>query len=147
MIRARFDPTGTPTAYATSPTDGATILGGSVAMLASVLMLVTFAAPSLQAAVPADLPLEQARTIAADVEAWRSAHGRVPKSLATIYGPHVPVDVWGMPWRLHRSGGSYEIVSFGADRSPGGTGARADVRLSELGARLPWSNDDAWMGA
>jgi len=45
------------------------------------------------------------------------------------YLPDVPQDPWGNPY-LYRSpgrNGAYDLVSFGADGKPGGTGIDADI--------------------
>jgi len=41
----------------------------------------------------------------------------------------VPTDPWGMPYTYKRPGtkGEYDIVSFGKDTVPGGTGEDADI--------------------
>jgi general secretion pathway protein G len=42
----------------------------------------------------------------------------------------VPVDPWGQPYRYRvpgTAGRDFDIVSLGADRAPGGTGASSDV--------------------
>ena len=42
------------------------------------------------------------------------------------------VDAWGNPVRIEGEGGVVDVVSLGADGEPGGTGAAADIRYSDL---------------
>lgn len=67
-----------------------------------------------------------------------SALVAAPPGLETWDGPYlkkasVPVDPWGEPYRYKSPGetGPYEIVSYGADRQPGGTKENADISSSE----------------
>lgn len=59
-----------------------------------------------------------------------------PGSLAGWNGPYlkggtVPADPWGKPYKYTNSGsGAVEILSFGADGTPGGEGENADVKNS-----------------
>jgi general secretion pathway protein G len=42
----------------------------------------------------------------------------------------VPLDPWGFPYKYtapSTQGGEFEIISFGADGTPGGEGKNADV--------------------
>jgi general secretion pathway protein G len=45
----------------------------------------------------------------------------------------IPLDPWGKPYTYKRPGtkGEYDIVSFGKDGAPGGTGEDADIRSSD----------------
>lgn len=46
------------------------------------------------------------------------------------YLPKVPVDPWGFPYKYSTpstQGGEFEIISFGADGTPGGEGKNADI--------------------
>lgn len=58
---------------------------------------------------------------------------RKPASAAKWNGPYlekaVPVDPWGRPYQYRSPGrqGDFEIVSYGKDGQPGGTGDAADV--------------------
>ena len=53
-----------------------------------------------------------------------------PNWKAGGYLPKVPVDPWGFPYKYttpSTQGGEYEIISFGADGTPGGEGKNADI--------------------
>jgi general secretion pathway protein G len=53
-----------------------------------------------------------------------------------LEGDAVPKDPWGNPYYYTSSGGSgrdYEIVSYGNDGQPGGTGRDADISSTDLG--------------
>ncbi len=47
------------------------------------------------------------------------------------YLPKVPVDPWGFPYKYTtpstQGGGEFDIISFGADGTPGGEGKNADI--------------------
>lgn len=55
-----------------------------------------------------------------------------PGSSSSWNGPYlkggVPTDPWGHPYRYANAGGKIEIISLGADGSPGGEGENADIR-------------------
>jgi general secretion pathway protein G len=57
-----------------------------------------------------------------------------PSSAARWSGPYLrddlPNDPWGSPYQYRSEGGSYEILSFGADGRSGGEGNDADVSVS-----------------
>lgn len=63
--------------------------------------------------------LVQKPTLAPVPETW-SAGGYLEK---------LPVDPWGQPYRYLNPGlnGEIDVVSYGADRQPGGEGADADI--------------------
>ena len=46
-----------------------------------------------------------------------------------------PIDPWGNPLQYNSMGKSYELICYGADGKPGGTGADADIRADELQER------------
>jgi general secretion pathway protein G len=49
--------------------------------------------------------------------------------------PRVPVDPWGQPYIYlipGRQGERFEILSYGSDREPGGTGHGADISSRDL---------------
>jgi general secretion pathway protein G len=53
-----------------------------------------------------------------------------------LEGDAVPKDPWGNPYYYTASGGAgrdYEIVSYGRDGQPGGTGRDADISSTDLG--------------
>ena len=53
-----------------------------------------------------------------------------PNWKAGGYLPKVPVDPWGTPYKYtvpSSQGAEFEIISFGADGSPGGDGKNADI--------------------
>ena len=53
-----------------------------------------------------------------------------PNWKAGGYLPKVPVDPWGFPYKYttpSTQGGEYELISFGADGTPGGEGKNADI--------------------
>lgn len=50
----------------------------------------------------------------------------------------VPVDPWGEPYKYSNPGPNnepFEIISYGADGTPGGDGGNQDIVSSELGER------------
>ncbi len=52
-----------------------------------------------------------------------------------LLSPRVPVDPWGRPYIYlvpGRRGERYEILSYGADGEPGGTGENAELSSSQL---------------
>lgn len=57
-----------------------------------------------------------------------------PADEAKWNGPYlskdVPLDPWGKPYvyRMPGAKGDYELISFGRDGAPGGTGDNADIR-------------------
>lgn len=89
------------------------------------------------------------RTIAASLEMYRLDNRSYPTSeqglsaltsrpvlspvpvnwMAGGYLPNLPVDPWGNPYEYTAPGraGPYEVLSFGADGQPGGTGVDADI--------------------
>lgn len=44
----------------------------------------------------------------------------------------VPLDPWGNPYIYESDGGSYEIISYGADGLPGGVDENADISSKNL---------------
>ena len=53
-----------------------------------------------------------------------------PNWKAGGYLPKVPADAWGFPYKYatpSSQGGEFEIISFGADGTPGGEGKNADI--------------------
>jgi len=43
-----------------------------------------------------------------------------------------PIDPWGNPLQYNSTGKTYELICYGADGKPGGTGADADIRADQL---------------
>ena len=56
-----------------------------------------------------------------------------PPSVLGWNGPYLrgtlPRDPWGNPYQYRVQGGSFELISLGADGQPGGEGENADIRL------------------
>jgi general secretion pathway protein G len=80
------------------------------------------------------------------LERYQADHGRVPtaeEGLAALvpdYLPAVPVDPWhGVPYRYEPTadGAAAELLSYGDDGRPGGTGAAADLSLLALSMGPP----------
>ncbi|HOV32464.1 MAG TPA: type II secretion system protein GspG [Candidatus Hydrogenedens sp.] len=70
------------------------------------------------------------------VQMYRIKNKRLPNTLDEIAQfldpPKVPLDPWGNPYTYQKEGNSsFKIVSFGADGSPGGSGANADVSTED----------------
>ncbi len=55
-----------------------------------------------------------------------------PKGVSFLDPPAIPLDPWGNPYIYSLSGIVYEIVSYGEDGKPGGTGYGADVSSAKL---------------
>ncbi len=86
------------------------------------------------------------RDIAVALDRYRSHHQRVPglgEGLATLepeYIDALSVDPWGNPFVYEPSGhGWADVLSYGADGRPGGSGPAADIsaRFGRLGPRPP----------
>jgi len=58
-----------------------------------------------------------------------------PGGLANWDGPYlektVPKDPWARPYVYNSSGNQFEIISYGADGGPGGTGLDADIKSTD----------------
>lgn len=66
------------------------------------------------------------------VKMYRIKNKRLPNTLDEVAPfldpPKVPLDPWGNPYVYTKEGNSsFKIVSYGADGSPGGSGANADI--------------------
>ena len=48
------------------------------------------------------------------------------------YLKKLPTDPWGSPYLYEKTGGSYSLISLGADGQEGGEGFDADIRLNDL---------------
>jgi general secretion pathway protein G len=60
-----------------------------------------------------------------------------PAGLDRWDGPYlerdVPKDPWNRPYVYRSSGNRFELLSYGADGAPGGTGVDADIKSSQTG--------------
>jgi general secretion pathway protein G len=81
-------------------------------------------------------------TICGSLEVFHSVNGRYPdnsEGLTVLTQrsekqpepllPQIPMDPWGHPYQYNQPGrnGPYEVICFGADGRPGGTGADKDI--------------------
>jgi general secretion pathway protein G len=83
-----------------------------------------------------DMALMVEQKIDQKAKIYRVRHGKLPDSVEELYkGEEPPVDPWHNKFRFVKGGGKdgYDIISYGADGKEGGTGADADVKLSEAG--------------
>jgi general secretion pathway protein G len=86
-------------------------------------------------------------SICTAIETFYSANSRYPtneENLAVLAQKsdkfpdpllkQIPVDPWGHPYQYNTPGkrDPYEVISFGADARPGGTGADADISSTNL---------------
>lgn len=56
-----------------------------------------------------------------------------PRNWRGPYVRQIPTDPWGTPYAYIRdSDGSFEIISYGADGTPGGTGINQDISSRNL---------------
>lgn len=92
-----------------------------------------------------NLARAQVQTLASKVENYEMDTGRLPDRLSDLVqapsgiagwlGPYAKDselnDPWGTPfeYRVPGDGRAFDIVSYGADRSPGGESVNADIRL------------------
>ncbi len=91
-----------------------------------------------------NLARAQVQTLVEKVDSYRMDTGRLPNALGDLVtqpgdaagwlGPYARAselnDPWGTPFefRVPGEGRPFEIVSYGADRSPGGDSVNADIR-------------------
>jgi general secretion pathway protein G len=90
---------------------------------------------------------ETARRLILVLDAFRAAHHRLPSAneglelLSPGYLETIPADGWGRPFAYTPSVDNMwaDVVSYGADGKPGGTGDAADVsgRVGSLALRPP----------
>ncbi len=66
------------------------------------------------------------------LEALVEAPGSCPGWGPEPYLRSVPRDPWGNPFSYESDGSTYEIISFGRDGRPGGTGENADISSEDL---------------
>ncbi len=80
----------------------------------------------------------QMKSIEEALKLYRLQHGAYPKTLAELAKPdangkryldRVPKDAWGRDFVYLYPGvhGDYDLVSYGADGKPGGSGVNADI--------------------
>lgn len=72
--------------------------------------------------------------IDAELQVFRKVEGRWPASLDELLEGPSPHDPWSRPYALVPAHGASkpDVVSWGADGEPGGSGPDADWRLSDL---------------
>ncbi|BBM81753.1 type II secretion system protein GspG [Candidatus Uabimicrobium amorphum] len=72
---------------------------------------------------------------------YKMKQGVYPNALKTLTIPNksgdtfidaIPIDPWGYEYSYTKKNGKFEIVCFGADGIPGGTGENSDIKYSEL---------------
>jgi len=56
---------------------------------------------------------------------------KYPAYSSKPYMKRVPKDSWGQPIQYVKTDGSFELISFGADRKEGGDGDGADIKYSQ----------------
>jgi len=56
---------------------------------------------------------------------------KYPAYSSKPYMKRVPKDSWGQPIQYIKTGNSFELISFGADRKEGGEGDAADIKYSQ----------------
>jgi general secretion pathway protein G len=92
------------------------------------------------------LGITGARDLAAAIDRYRGRYHHVPdpkegfSALVPEFISHVPKDPWGHPYVYESTGPEWaDVVSYGADGQPGGTGGGADIsaRFGRLGSRPP----------
>ncbi|MGM0632250.1 MAG: type II secretion system major pseudopilin GspG [Pseudomonadota bacterium] len=115
-------------------------------VMAILGMLAVMVAPNLfnQAdSARQDAARSQMSSLTSALDAHRLDTGRYPESLeglqentsgrSTWNGPYlrgeVPEDPWGNPYEYSSDGRSFELMSYGADGSPGGEDNDADLSL------------------
>ena len=91
-----------------------------------------------------NLARAQLQTVAEKVHQFEMDTGRLPAGLQELVAaPNAPgwlgpyareaelVDPWGTPWhyQVPGQGRPFDLVSYGADRAPGGDSTRADIRF------------------
>lgn len=115
-------------------------------VMAILGMLAVMVAPNLfrQAdSARQDAARSQMSSLTSALDAHRLDTGRYPESLDGLLentggrsswnGPYlrgeVPADPWGTPYEYSSDGRSFELMSYGADGSPGGEDNDADLSL------------------
>ena len=86
------------------------------------------------------------RELAAALDRYRGQYHHIPdareglNALEPEFLPSVDIDPWGVPYIYDRSGPDWaDVLSYGADRLPGGSGAGSDIsaRFGRLGPHPP----------
>ena len=114
-----------------------------IVLIGGVLALITSRVMGGQDRANVKLTESQLITLAQKVDAYRQDTGKLPDSLDQLVtsggqpnwlGPYATAeelkDAWKSPIELRRPGtnGPFELVSLGADQSPGGESVNADIR-------------------
>jgi general secretion pathway protein G len=113
-----------------------------IGLLATVVMINVL--PSQDRAMTTKARADIA-TLGQAMEMYRLDNNRYPPSLDALAQPraggrpapmsaNLPDDPWGRPYQLAtpgQNGSPFDIVSLGADGTPGGEGENADIRGSE----------------
>lgn len=72
------------------------------------------------------------------IVAYRLKNKKMPSSLQDLLpfmdATEIPKDPWGNDYQFKTDGSDFEIISYGADGSPGGSDAAADISSKNLGA-------------
>lgn len=126
--------------------------GFALGLLITPIFLLCFAAAITELFAGLDttgeygLAITGARDLAAAVDRYRARHHRVPdqrEGLAALvpeFIPEVPRDPWGNPYVYEWTSPQWaDVLSYGADSQPGGSGGGADIsaRFGRLGNRPP----------
>lgn len=112
-----------------------------IGLLATVVLINVFPAQDRAAETKARADIA---TLGQAMELYRLDNMRYPPSLEVLAQPRpgggggyirsLPNDPWGRPYQLATPGQNaapFDIVSLGADGTPGGEGENADIRGSE----------------
>ncbi len=128
------------------------LLGFVAGVVSTPVFVLVFAKAVASWYDTADSSFEHAAAAAATrdlteaLDRYRNRYQRVPDAqeglaiLAPEYLPRVAADPWGHPFVYQPSGPKWaDVVSYGADGQPGGSGTAADVsgRFGNLGPRPP----------
>jgi general secretion pathway protein G len=114
--------------------------------LLALASIVTFLYEGLDPTGQSGVAIAGARDLVAAVDRYRTRHQRVPDAkqglaaLSPEFLEYVPRDPWGNSYVYENSGvGWADVLSYGADGRPGGTGAGADIsgRYGRLGSTPP----------
>ncbi len=113
-----------------------------LALIGLIVSIVTISARSVMTRGKQDAARAELSTLAIATETFFTAEGRYPttaeglallakssEKFAEPLLPRVPTDPWGRPYGYlsPARGHAYDIVCYGADGRPGGTGADADI--------------------
>jgi general secretion pathway protein G len=105
-----------------------------IAIILLLMGALTFGLAGLFGQAQSDTAALQITRIKERVEIYRIKKKKLPGSMEDVYkGEEQPKDPWGNDFVFKSGGkGGYDIISFGADGKDGGTGADADIKLSEM---------------